>query len=144
GVVARIDQDSAQLAEALAGERSRIVITTLQKFPFVLDKVAGLGQRRYAVIVDEAHSSQTGEAAKDLKATLGTTSAEAQLTLAEQTDAAAVPIDPQDALARSVTARGRQPNLSYFAFTATPKARTLELFGREGEDGAFAPFHLYS
>jgi type I restriction enzyme R subunit len=144
GVVARIDQDSAQLAEALAGERSRIVITTLQKFPFVLDKVSGLGQRRYAVIVDEAHSSQTGEAAKDLKAALGATSAEAQLALAEETAAAEAPADAQDALAASVAARGRQPNLSFFAFTATPKARTLELFGRKGDDGAYAPFHLYS
>jgi type I restriction enzyme R subunit len=144
GVVARIDQDSAQLAEALAGERSRIVITTLQKFSFVLDKVAGLGQRRYAVIVDEAHSSQTGEAAKDLKAALGSTTAEAQLALAEESDAADAPADPQEALAASVSARGRQPNLSFFAFTATPKARTLEIFGRLGEDGAYAPFHLYS
>jgi type I restriction enzyme, R subunit len=144
GVVARIDQDSAQLAEALAGEQSRIVITTLQKFPFVLDKVAGLGQRRYAVIVDEAHSSQTGEAAKDLKAALGSTSPEAQLALAEQTDAAEPPTDPQDALAASLAARGRQPNLSFFAFTATPKARTLEIFGRKADDGAYAPFHLYS
>lgn len=144
GVVARIDQDSAQLAEALAGERSRIVITTLQKFPFVLDKVAGLGQRRYAVIVDEAHSSQTGEAAKDLKAALGSTSAEAQLALAEETDAGDALADAQDALAASVAARGRQPNLSFFAFTATPKARTLELFGRKADDGAYAPFHLYS
>jgi type I restriction enzyme R subunit len=144
GVVARIDQDSAQLAEALAGERSRIVITTLQKFPFVLDKVAGLGQRRYVVIVDEAHSSQTGEAAKDLKAALGATSAEAQLAVAEERSAAETPEDPQDALAASVAARGRQPNLSFFAFTATPKARTLELFGRKGHDDAYAPFHLYS
>jgi type I restriction enzyme R subunit len=144
GVVARIDQDSAQLADALAGERSRIVITTLQKFPFVLDKVAGLGQRRYAVIVDEAHSSQTGEAAKDLKAALGSASAEAQLSLAEEADASDGPADPQDALAASVAARGRQPNLSFFAFTATPKARTLEIFGRKADDGAYVPFHLYS
>ncbi len=63
--MARIDVDSAQLAAALTGEQSRIVITTLQKFPFILDKVSDLGQRRFAVIVDEAHSSQTGEAAKD-------------------------------------------------------------------------------
>ena len=144
GVVARIDQDAAQLAEALAGQRSRIVITTLQKFPFVLDKVAGLGQRRYAVIVDEAHSSQTGEAAKDLKAALGVTSAEAQLALAEDSAAAEAAEDAQDALAASVAARGRQPNLSFFAFTATPKARTLELFGRKGDAGTYAPFHLYS
>ena len=144
GVVARIDQDSAQLAEALAGEQSRIVITTLQKFPFILDKVADLGQRRYAVIVDEAHSSQTGEAAKDLKAALGATSAEAQLSLAEQAEALEVVIDPQDAMAATVAARGRQPNLSFFAFTATPKARTLELFGRRDAAGNAAPFHLYS
>jgi type I restriction enzyme R subunit len=144
GVVARIDQDSGQLAEALRGEQSRIVITTLQKFPFILDKVSELGKRRFAVIVDEAHSSQTGEAAKDLKAALGATSAEAALAAAEHADAAAAPPEPQDALAATVAARGRQPNLSFFAFTATPKARTLELFGRKGADGNFAPFHLYS
>ena len=144
GVVARIDQDSAQLAAALAGEQARIVITTLQKFPFILDKVTDLGQRRFAVIVDEAHSSQTGEAAKDLKAALGATSAEAALAAAEQADAASAPSEPQDALAATVAARGRQPNLSFFAFTATPKARTLELFGRKNPDGNYAPFHLYS
>jgi type I restriction enzyme R subunit len=144
GVVARIDQDSSQLAAALVGEQSRIVITTLQKFPFILDKVTDLGQRRFAVIVDEAHSSQTGEAAKDLKAALGAASAEAQLEAAEGADAADVPADPQDALASTVAARGRQPNLSFFAFTATPKARTLELFGRKNPDGNYAPFHLYS
>jgi type I restriction enzyme R subunit len=144
GVVARIDQDSAQLATALAAEQSRIIITTLQKFPFILDKVSDLGDRRYAVIVDEAHSSQTGEAAKDLKAALGAASAEAQLASAEATDTADAPVDPQDALAANVAARGRQPNLSFFAFTATPKARTLELFGRKDLDGNYAPFHLYS
>ena len=144
GVVARIDQDSAQLAHALEGEQARIVITTLQKFPFILDKVADLGQRRYAVIVDEAHSSQTGEAAKDLKAALGATSADAQLSLAEQAEAHVVVPDAQDALYATVAARGRQPNLSFFAFTATPKARTLELFGRRDGDGNAAPFHLYS
>jgi type I restriction enzyme R subunit len=144
GVVARIDQDSAQLGKALEGEQARIVITTLQKFPFILDKVKDLGKRRFAVIVDEAHSSQTGEAAKDLKAALGSASAEAQLALAEQAEATDAPIDPQDALSATVAARGRQPNLSFFAFTATPKARTLELFGRKNADGNWAPFHLYS
>jgi type I restriction enzyme R subunit len=144
GVVARIDQDSTQLAQALDGEQARIVITTLQKFPFILDKVKDLGGRRFAVIVDEAHSSQTGEAAKDLKAALGSASAEAQLALAEQAEASEAPLDPQDALSATVAARGRQPNLSFFAFTATPKARTLELFGRKNADGNWAPFHLYS
>ncbi len=144
GVVARIDQDAAQLAAALTGEQSRIVITTLQKFPFILGKVADLGQRRFAVIVDEAHSSQTGDAAKDLKVALGSSSAEAQLAAAEATDAADVSPEPQDALAATVAARGRQSNLSFFAFTATPKARTLELFGRKNAEGNYAPFHLYS
>ena len=144
GVVARIDQDAVQLAKALKGEQSRIIITTLQKFPFVLDKVTDLGLRRFAVIVDEAHSSQTGEAAKDLKAVLGAASAEAQLEAAEGAEASGMPLDPQDALATTVAARGRQPNLSFFAFTATPKARTLELFGRKNLDGRYGPFHLYS
>ena len=143
GVVARIDADGTQLATALSGEQSRIVITTLQKFPFILDKVTELGRRRFAVIVDEAHSSQTGEAAKELRAALGATSAEAALEAAEASELAGAPGDPQDALAASVAARGRQPNMSFFAFTATPKARTLELFGRN-EDGNHAPFHLYS
>ncbi len=144
GVVARIDQDSSQLAAALTGEQARIVITTLQKFPFILDKVAELGKRRFAVIVDEAHSSQTGEAAKDLKAALGAASAEAALEAAEMAEASDTPPDPQDALVATVAARGRQPNLSFFAFTATPKGRTLELFGRKDLDGNYAPFHLYS
>ncbi len=144
GVVARIDQDSGQLADMLKGEQGRIVITTLQKFPFILDKVAELGKRRFAVIVDEAHSSQTGEAAKGLREALGSASAEAALAAAEVADAKDAPADPQDALAASVAARGRQPNMSFFAFTATPKARTLELFGRTDADGNYAPFHLYS
>jgi type I restriction enzyme R subunit len=144
GVVTPLLQDSTQLADALMGDQFRIVITTLQKFPFTLDKVKNLGHRRFAVIVDEAHSSQTGEAAKDLKAALGSASIEAQLALAEQADATATPPDPQDALASTVAARGHQPNLSFFAFTATPKGRTLELFGRLNADGVHVPFHLYS
>jgi len=144
GFLARIDEDSNQLADALAGQQARIVITTLQKFSFVLDKVHGLGVRRFAVIVDEAHSSQTGEAAKDLKAALGATSEEAQLAAAEASDSTGGPSDAQDTLTAAVAARGRQPNLSFFAFTATPKARTLELFGRPNDEGRSVPFHLYS
>jgi type I restriction enzyme R subunit len=147
GVVVKIDRDSTQLAEALSGEQARIIVTTLQKFPFVLDKIAGLPARRYAVIVDEAHSSQTGEAAKDLRLVLGGTE-EQELTAAEAEDAGfiAEAIDPvEEALAKAVGARGRQENLSFFAFTATPKARTLEMFGTlDPESGRYQPFHLYS
>jgi type I restriction enzyme R subunit len=147
GVVEKIDENSAQLANALAGEQARIIITTLQKFPFVLDKVQDLPNRTYAVLVDEAHSSQTGEAAKDLRLALGGEE-ETELTVAEAEDAGFIASaeDPVgEALARAVGARGRQENLSFFAFTATPKARTLELFGTMNPDsGNFEPFHLYS
>ncbi len=132
GVVEKIDEDSRQLAEALAGEQARIIITTLQKFPFVLDKIGELPARSYAIIVDEAHSSQTGEAAKDLRLALGA-GEEQELTAAEAEDSGllAAAIDPvEEALAKSVAARSRrQSNLSFFAFTATPKGRTLEMFG---------------
>ncbi len=141
GVVQKIDEDSRQLAEALR-RGTRIVITTLQKFPFVLDKIGALPGRRYAVIVDEAHSSQTGEAAKSLKQALAAPSLEA----AAAADAALVDgagEDAQDELVRAMQARGRQPNLSFFAFTATPKAKTLALFGQPGPDGTPQPFHLY-
>ena len=149
GVVVKIDKDSNQLAEALAGEQARIIITTLQKFPIVQSKVESLPDRRYAVIVDEAHSSQTGEAAKDLRMVLGATD-EQELTAAEAEDAGfiAEAIDPvEEALAKAIGARGRQKNLSFLAFTATPKARTLEMFGQriETPDGPrYSPFHLYS
>ena len=131
GVVQKIDDNSAQLAEALKGQTAKIIITTLQKFPFVLDKVAELKDRSYAIVVDEAHSSQSGESAKAVRKALGESDIE------ESGD----PVE--DALLREATARGRQPNLSYFAFTATPKNRTLELFGRPRDGGLFEAFHLY-
>jgi type I restriction enzyme R subunit len=135
GVVERIDKHSGQLAAALAGEQARIIITTLQKFPFILDKIGQLPARRYAVVVDEAHSSQTGEAAKELRRVLGTSTSDEDLA----------PDAVEDALTAAVAARGRQPNLSFFAFTATPKGKTLQLFSRLDPDtGRYEPFHLYS
>ena len=147
GVVEKIDKNSAQLAEALTGAQARIIITTLQKFPVILDKVEVLPDRRYAVIVDEAHSSQTGESAKDMKLVLGATE-EQELTAAEVEAAGyiAEAFDPvEEALAKAVAARGKQTNLSFLAFTATPKAKTLEMFGTWHADSQrFEPFHLYS
>ncbi|MEV6924536.1 type I restriction endonuclease [Dactylosporangium sp. NPDC051485] len=132
GVVRKIDEDSQQLADALTGSTAKVIITTQQKFPFVLDKVAGLGGRRYAVIIDEAHSSQSGESANALKKALGRHGS-------DDID------DDGDLLTASALARGRHPNLSYFAFTATPKAKTLELFGtRNPATGKDEPFHVYS
>jgi type I restriction enzyme R subunit len=159
GVVKKIDESSAQLAEALAGETAKVIITTLQKFPFILDQARdALAGSRFAIVVDEAHSSQTGESAKALKAVLGQAAREVvavghgQNSIEAAYDAAVrleskieAGEDPQDLLAASVAARGRQPNLSFFAFTATPKAKTLELFGTTSPlDGLHRPVHLYS
>jgi type I restriction enzyme R subunit len=147
GVVVKIDKNSQQLADALTGQQARIIITTLQKFPYAMEKMESTPNRRYAVIVDEAHSSQTGEAAKDLRLALGVTE-EQEYTVAEAEDAGliATASDPvEEALAKAVAARGRQKNLSFFAFTATPKARTLELFGSyDTTEQRYNPFHLYS
>jgi type I restriction enzyme R subunit len=147
GVVERIESGSKQLAEALEGERARIIITTIQTFPFVLDKIGSTPGRRYAVIVDEAHSSQTGEAAKDLRLALsGSEEQELKAAEAEDNDLVAEPVDPvEEAMAKAVAGRGPQANLSFFAFTATPKAKTLELFGTMNPDtGRYEASHLYS
>ncbi len=148
GVVVKIDESAQQLADALLGEQARIIITTLQKFPFVIEKVAGMPARSYAVVIDEAHSSQGGETAKDLRVALGTGS-EQELTVAEAEDAGllATAVDPvEEMLAKQAGARAReQSNLSFFAFTATPKGRTLEMFGTlDPAEGRYEPFHLYS
>ncbi len=167
GTIVKIDEDSQQLRAALTGNTARIIITTLQKFPVVAEAAAQQGATvagtRFAVIVDEAHSSTTGEAMKDLKKVLGETGSDTSetvpvtkaqtadaLTLAEATEAKAEADAPDatDYLAASMTARGRHSNLSFFAFTATPKPKTLELFGEltTGPAGepVRVPFHLYS
>ena len=142
GVVQCIDQHSDQLATAL--ERGTpIIITTLQKFPFVTEKVGQLPQRKYAIIVDEAHASQTGEAAREMKAVLGSASLEQLLAQAETDEAGEVPTY-EDEIVKVMLSRGKQNNLSFFAFTATPKAKTLEAFGRKEHDHKPRPFHLYS
>jgi len=138
GVVDKIDKDSAQLAQALTSG-TNIIITTLQKFPFVLDKVSDLPKRNYAVIVDEAHSSQGGESAKKMKDVLS--SVDKDEISADKTDEEN---DAEDAIRESMLKRGPRPNLSFFGFTATPKAKTMEFFGQKGIDGKPQPFHLYS
>ena len=140
GVVQRIDRDSTQLAEALASGVP-IIITTLQKFPFVTEKIGDLPRRAYAVIIDEAHSSQGGQSATEMKGVL------ARAALKEQAQAQAeeegLP-DYEEEILRTMAKRGRQPNISFFAFTATPKYKTMEVFGQPGPDGKPLPFHLYS
>ncbi|GAA0425352.1 type I restriction endonuclease subunit R [Acrocarpospora corrugata] len=141
GVVKKIDEDSTQLAAALDDATSKIVISTGQMYPFVLKKTADmeLAGKRYAVVIDEAHSSQGGEVAARIKQAIG---------------ANAVPREEdEDDVEYMTRVRGKQPNLSYFAFTATPTSSTLKLFGRfdpdrvnprTGEQGVYVPFHVYS
>lgn len=142
GVVQRIDKDSTQLANAL-GYGTNIIITTLQKFPFVVDKVGELPDRNYAVIIDEAHSSQGGEASKKMKEVLAAKSLE-DATTEDTTDDYTGDDFVREQIERSAQARGQQSNISFFAFTATPKYKTLQVFGHKGEDGKPQPFHLYS
>lgn len=141
GVVENIDTTSRQLKEALESGKT-IIVTTLQKFPVIAREIDELPGKRFAVIVDEAHSSQSGESTKSLKAVL----ASGSLEEAESEEAGAA--TPEEELENTVLAemerRGRLPNVSTFAFTATPKPKTLELFGVKRADGTFGPFHLYS
>ncbi|MGW8181590.1 MAG: DEAD/DEAH box helicase family protein, partial [bacterium] len=139
GVVQKIDKHSGQLAESLEKGTS-IIITTLQKFPFVLDKISQLPNRKYGVIIDEVHSSQGGEASKKMKEVLSA----ADLEEAAVQNGSEEDFDAEDEIRESMMARGRQENLSFFGFTATPKAKTLEVFGTTGEDGKPRPYHLYS
>lgn len=141
GVVQKIDKDSSQLASAL-GYGTNIIITTLQKFPFVVDKVGELPERKYAVIIDEAHSSQGGEASKKMKEVLASKSLEQAVI--DDTDDYTGDDFIREQIERSAAVRGQQPNISFFAFTATPKYKTLQVFGDKDSEGKPKPFHLYS
>lgn len=156
GTIVRIDENSAQLKEALEGHAARVIITTLQKFPVVAELAAkdatggetkGVVGRRFAVIVDEAHSSSSGDSVAKLKKVLGSGEGDAELEAAAEAEQAAydASVDAADeALFASARHRGKQKNLSFFAFTATPKPKTLDTFGQVGADGHKRPFHTYS
>ncbi len=157
GVLVRIDEKmtSADLQAALESNAARIIVTTLQKFPVVAGYLAADGGqvagRRFAVIVDEAHSSTSGEAMKDLKGVLGAPGDDAAALAAHEAREGAVEDarpDAADVLAESMAARGGHANLSFYAFTATPKPKTLELFGTRctlpGGEVVLRPFHTYA
>lgn len=130
GVVKKIDGTSRQLKDAIA-KGARIIVTTIQKFSTDhLKELSGQGNRTFAVIVDEAHSSQSGKSAQAMT--------DALTREANSSD------DIEDLIAEYQKARGPQANISFFAFTATPRNVTLERFGVNGEDGLPHPFHLYS
>ena len=137
GVVKKIDKDSAQLRDALVTGKA-IIITTLQKFPVISQSMTDLKGKRFAVIIDEAHSSQSGDSAKHLKKTLSVNLEQAEAQDEADRD------DLEEAIIQEIRARGRQSHISYFAFTATPKNKTLELFGRKDEEGKPVAHHIYS
>jgi len=136
GVVKPIVINSAELKDALQKGKD-IVISTLQKFSVIHSEMENLKGNRFAVIVDEAHSSQSGESSKHLKETLSVNLDEAEIV-------DSVEFDIDDEVEREIGTRGKQPHISYFAFTATPKNKTLELFGRKNEAGKFVAFHTYT
>jgi type I restriction enzyme, R subunit len=141
GVVENIDTTSRQLKDALESGKT-IIVTTLQKFPVIAKEIGELPGKRFALIVDEAHSSQSGESTKSLKDVLASRSLEE--AEAEEGEVQTPEEELDDRITAEMARRGQLPNLSTFAFTATPKPKTLELFGTKAADGRFAPFHLYS
>jgi type I restriction enzyme, R subunit len=142
GVVETIEEGGRHLKRALE-KGKKIIVTTLQKFPVISESMAELPGQRFAVIVDEAHSSQSGENVRHLHATLRVNSLD-DLEEAEQAEAGDAPEDYEDRIVEEMQKRGRQENVSTFAFTATPKEKTLELFGTRRDDGSYVPFSLYS
>jgi len=138
GVVENIDTTSRQLKEALEAGKT-IIVTTLQKFPVIVDQIGALPGKRFAVIVDEAHSSQSGESTSSLKLILTVGNLD-DTDVEEDYEED----DIEDRIAEVMKKRERLPNVSYFAFTATPKSKTLELFGIRRPDGKYEAFSLYT
>lgn len=142
GVVQKIDKNAQQLKDAIEAGTG-IIITTLQKFPVIYKEVQ-TGHNRFAIIIDEAHSSQTGDAAKKLKRALADTEKAleeyAELEYAEE----AKKKDDEDKLLDELASHGVHENMSFFAFTATPKEKTLQIFGDRHSDGTYHPYHIYS
>lgn len=134
GVVNPVDLTSKQLKEYLEKGKD-IIITTIQKFGVIADAMSQLKGNTFAVVIDEVHSSQSGENSKKLKeALLGKESEED-----DEED-----WDLEEIIRRELESRGKQKHISYFGFTATPKSKTLEIFGKKTSDGKFVPFHIYS
>ena len=153
GVVTRVDKNAKQLTEALE-KGDKIIICTLQKFPFVDVTKVSTENRRFAIIVDEAHSSQTGKSSEKLRETLADISSKGEDHIQEKLHAfaeyeAKIEKDAEEeemneAISNEMKTHGIQPNLSFFAFTATPKHKTLEIFGQRNEEGKPCPFDVYS
>jgi type I restriction enzyme R subunit len=123
--------DNAQELKTSLENGKKLIITTIQKFPFIIDGIESLSDRKFAVIIDEAHSSQGGRASDNMNMAISANDDEE-------------PIENQDVILKAMEKRKMGSNVSYLAFTATPKPETLEKFGTQTADGKFHPFHLYS
>lgn len=133
GVVNSVELNSQQLKEFLELGKD-IIITTVQKFPVISETISQLKSKTFGVIIDEVHSSQSGETSKHLKKSLSKVDGEDD----EEE------IDYEEVIRQEIESRGKQPHISFFGFTGTPKNKTLELFGRKNKDGNFLPFHSYT
>ena len=138
GVVHSVDKTSAQLKAFLKSGKD-IIISTIQKFSVIAETIGELKSKTFAVIVDEVHSSQSGESAKNLKVSLSK-GIESGTTDEDEPDVS----DMDARIIAEMERRRAQNHISYFGFSGTPKNKTLELFGRKNEDGKFVPFHIYS
>ena len=138
GVVHAVDQTSAQLKDFLESGKD-IIISTIQKFSVIAEEIGKLKSKHFAVIIDEAHSSQTGESARNLRLSL---SQGIELGVTEDNAEEVSDIDAE--ILEVMEQRRMQDHISYFGFSGTPKNKTLELFGRKNEEGTFVPFHTYS
>ena len=132
GVVSGVEHGSQELKKFLEQGKD-IIITTIQKFPFISETITSLGDRTFGVIIDEVHSSQSGELSKELKKSLSKTD-----------DGDDDSFDYEEMLRQEIQNRGKQDHISFFGFTGTPKEKILELFGTETPQGQFVPFHIYS
>ena len=130
GVVNGVEHGSQELKTFLEQGKD-IIITTIQKFPFISEAISSLGDRSFAVIIDEVHSSQSGELSKELKKSLSKNDDDDEF-------------DYEEMLRQEIQSRGKQDHISFFGFTGTPKEKTLELFGTKTSEGTFVPFHIYS
>ncbi len=144
GVVEKIDEKkhSSDLKNAI-NDGKKIIITTLQKFPFIFKEIES-DNKRFAIIIDEAHSSQTGEAAKKLKRALADTDAILEEYARAEQETEQNIKDDEDKLIEEMASHGQHDNLSFFAFTATPKNKTLQMFGEKMPDGTYRAYHIYS
>ncbi|WNF38514.1 DEAD/DEAH box helicase family protein [Bacillaceae bacterium IKA-2] len=136
-------KSSKDLRDAINSGK-KIIVTTLQKFPVIYEEIESNKGRRFAVIVDEAHSSQTGTSAQKLKTALADNEEALREFARIEGDEEEKYEDFEDKLVKELISHGKHKNLSFFAFTATPKEKTLEMFGNRHTDGTFHPFHIYS